>query len=103
VVLGGDLYLGWDAGVCKHPRSRAALGAVVRIAQLEAPMAGEGLLQMRFCSIACLRQFLLEAVDELERRAEAVGPQVQAARERAEKEEKRGQDLFGSQRKRKGS
>src|SRR5262249_39776715 len=80
-VLGGDLSLGWDAGVCKHPRSRTSLGAVVRVAQLEAPMPGEGLLQMQFCSITCLRQFLLAAVDELERRAEAVGPQVQAARE----------------------
>ena len=41
---------------------------------------------MQFCSIACLRQFLLAAVDELERRAEAVAPQVQAARVRAEAE-----------------
>ena len=86
VVLGGDLYLGWDAGVCKHPRSRTTLGAVVRVAQFEAPTAGEGALQMQFCSVACLRQFLVAAVDELERRAEAVGPQVQAARERAEAE-----------------
>jgi hypothetical protein len=90
VVLGGDLYLGWDAGVCKHPRSRTSLGAVVRVAQLEAPTAGEGSLQIQFCSIACLRQFLLAAVDELERRAEAVGSQVQAARDRAEAEGKKG-------------
>ncbi len=86
VVLGGDLYLGWDAGVCKSPRSRTSLGAVVRVAQVEAPTAGEGMLKMQFCSIACLRQFLLAAVDELERRAEAVGPEVQAARERAQAE-----------------
>ena len=33
VVLGGDLGLGWDAGVCKHPQSRASLGAVVNVAQ----------------------------------------------------------------------
>lgn len=83
VVLGGDLSLSWDAGVCKSPRSRASLGAVVRAAQLEAPQPGEGLIQLQFCSIACLRQFLLAAVDDLERRAEAVGPEVQAARERA--------------------
>jgi len=82
VVLGGDLTLGWDAGVCKHPQSRTSLGAVVRVAQLEAPRAGEGLIQMKLCSIACLRQFLLSAVEELERRAAAVKPQVQAARVR---------------------
>jgi hypothetical protein len=86
VVLGGDLFLGWDAGVCKHPKSRAALGAAVRVAQLQAPRPGDGFIQLQFCSIACLRQFLLAAVDELERRAEAVGPQVQAARERPEPE-----------------
>jgi hypothetical protein len=86
VVLGGDLYLGWDAGVCTHPQSRASLGATVRVAQLEAPTAGEGLLQMQFCSLTCLRQFLLAAVDELERKAAAVEPQVQAARERVEAE-----------------
>jgi hypothetical protein len=86
VVLGGDLYFGWDAGVSKHPRSRSSLGAAVRVAKVEARTPGEGLLQMQFCSIACLRQFLLAAVDELERRASAVGPQVQAARERANAE-----------------
>jgi hypothetical protein len=86
VVLGGDLYLDWDAGVCKHPKSRTTLGAVVRVAQLQAPRPDEGLLKLQFCSIACLRQFLLAAVDELERRVGAIGPQVQAARERAEAE-----------------
>ena len=86
VVLGGDLSLGWDAGVSRHPQSRAALGAVVRVAKLQAPQPGEGSIDLEFCSIACLRQFLLAAVDELERRAAAVGPQVQAARARAEAE-----------------
>lgn len=83
VVLGGDLALGWDAGVCASPRSLTALGAVVRAAQLQARRAGDGLIQLQFCSIACLRQFLLSAVDELERRAEAVRPQAEAARGRA--------------------
>src|SRR3954469_6768861 len=82
VVLGGDLSLGWDAGGSKHPRSRTSLGAGGRVAQLQAPRPGEGFLQLQFCSTACLRQFLLAAVDELERRAGAVGPEVQAARER---------------------
>lgn len=87
VVLGGDLYLGWDAGVSQHPRSRTTLGAVVRVATLQAPRPNEGAIDLQFCSIACLRQFLLTAVDELERRAEAVAPQVQPARERAEAEQ----------------
>lgn len=83
VVLGGDLFLGWDAGVSNHPKSLTSLGAVVRAFRTEAPMPNEGLLKVMFCSIACLRQFLLEAVDELERRAEAVGPKVRAARKRS--------------------
>jgi hypothetical protein len=86
VVLGGDLYLGWDAGVSKHPRSRTTLGAVVRLAQLQAPRPNDGAIDLQFCSIGCLRQFLLAAVDELQRRADAVGPEVQAARERVEAE-----------------
>lgn len=86
VVLGGDLSLGWDAGVCKHRLSRASLGAAVSIAKLQAPRPGEGFIQLQFCSIACLRQFLLAAVDELERRAAAVAPQVQTAREHADAE-----------------
>jgi hypothetical protein len=84
VVLGGDLYLGWDAGVSKHPQSRTTLGAVVRVAQLQAPRPNEGAIGLQFCSIACLRQFLMAAVDELERRAEVVGPQAQVARARTE-------------------
>jgi hypothetical protein len=82
VVLGGNLSLGWDAGVCKHPQSRNSLGAAVNVAQLQAPRPNEGLIQLKFCSIACLRQFLLAAVDELENRALAVEPAVQVARER---------------------
>ena len=86
VVLGGDLYLGWDAGVSTHPRSRTTLGAVVRAATLQAPRPGDGAIGLQFCSIACLRQFLTAAVDELERRAGAVAPRAQAARARAEAE-----------------
>lgn len=83
VVLGGDLFLGWDAGVCSHPKSRTSLGAVVRALRAEAPGPNEGLLKAQFCSIACLRQFLMAAVDELESRAEAIKPKVRTARERS--------------------
>jgi hypothetical protein len=86
MVLGGDLSLGWDAGVCKHPKSRTSLGAVVSVAKLQAPRTGEGCIDLQFCSIACLRQFLMAALDELERRAEDIGPQVKAAHARAEVE-----------------
>ena len=79
-TLGLDLYLDWDAGVCSSPRSRTNLGAVVRVATLKAPQAGEGAMQVRFCSIACLRQFLTASMDELERRAGRVAAQVEAAR-----------------------
>ncbi len=83
VTLGGDLFLSWDAGVCKHPMSRASLGATVRAARLQAPRTGEGFIPLQFCSIACLRKFLLSAVDELDQRAAAIGPQVKADRKRA--------------------
>lgn len=81
-VLGGDLYLGWDAGVSKHRRSRTTMGAVVRVATLQAPRPNDGAIDLLFCSIACLRQFLTAAVDELERRAGEVAPKVRAARDR---------------------
>lgn len=84
VFLGGHLFLGWDSGLSKHRSSRTTLGASVRVAQLQARSVNDGLLQLQFCSIACLRQFLLMALDELERRAQSLGPQVQTARKQAE-------------------
>ena len=86
VLLGGEMCLGWDAGVCKHPQSRASLGASVRAAQLQAPRPGEGLIQLQFCSIACLRKFLMDAVNDLEQRAAAVALEVKAARKRVNAE-----------------
>jgi hypothetical protein len=81
VFLGGDLILGWDSGVSKSPRSRASLGASLTAARKEARDSDAGTLEVRFCSTACLRRFLMAAVDELERRAALVEPQVRAARE----------------------
>jgi hypothetical protein len=82
VFLGGDLSLGWDSGVSKSSQSRASLGASVFVAKKEARDAGAGRLEVQFCSTACLRQFLMAAVDELEQRSAAVEPQVEAARQR---------------------
>lgn len=83
VILGGDLFLGWDAGVSSSPKSLTSLGATVRVLRTEAPGPNEGLLQVQFCSTVCMRLFLNAAVDDLERRAKAVGPKVRAARQRA--------------------
>ena len=82
VFLGGDLSLGWDSGISKGPQSRVSLGASVFVAKKEARDGGAGLLEVQFCSTTCLRRFLMAAVDELERRAAAIEPQVEAARQR---------------------
>lgn len=82
VYLGGNLMLGWDSGVSKSPQSRASLGASFFVAKNEARNTRAGDLHVQFCSIACLRQFLMAAVDELEKRAAAVEPEVEAARQR---------------------
>jgi hypothetical protein len=79
VFLGSDLILGWDSGVAKSPRSRASLGAAFTAARKEARDANAGRLEIQFCSIRCLRQFLMDAVDELERRVAAVEPEVRVA------------------------
>jgi hypothetical protein len=80
VYLGSDLILGWDSGVTKSPRSRASLGAAFTAAKKDARDANAGRLENQFCSTRCLRRFLEEAVDELERRVAAVGPAVRAAK-----------------------
>jgi hypothetical protein len=80
VFLGGDLILGWDSGVSRSPRSRASLGAAFIAAKKEARDASAGRLEVTFCSTRCLRQFLMDAVEELERRVAAVEPEVREAR-----------------------
>lgn len=79
VFLGGDLILGWDSGVAKSPRSPSSLGAAFIAAKKDARDAGAGRLEIQFCSTSCLRQFLMAAVDELDRRVAAVGTEVRAA------------------------
>ena len=83
-VAGADVFLGWDSGVSKGSRSRTSLGAVVRAARHEGEHPDGNLVSIAFCSTRCLRRFLNAAVDELERRAAAVEPEVRAARQRSE-------------------
>jgi hypothetical protein len=80
VFLGGDLILGWDSGVSRSLRSRASLGAAFIAAKKEARDASAGRLEVAFCSTRCLRQFLMAAVDELERRVATVESEVREAR-----------------------
>lgn len=81
VCLGVDVSLGWDSGVSASPRSRASLGAHLFAAKREGDDPDyRGGLSIEFCSTRCLRRFLTAAVDELERRAAAVGPRVKSAR-----------------------
>jgi hypothetical protein len=79
VFLGCDLILGWDSGIAKSPRSRASLGAAFTAAKKDARDAGAGRLEIQFCSTRCLRQFLMDAVDELEHWVAVVDPDVRAA------------------------
>jgi hypothetical protein len=80
VFVDCDLWLGWDSGVSKGRRSRSSLGAALRAVRREGEDPDGVGLSLVFCSIPCLRQFLTAAVDELERRAAAIEPEVRAAR-----------------------
>ena len=78
VFLGSHLMLGWDSGVSKHPLSRSSLGASFFVAKKDGRRADVGTMELHFCSTQCLRRFLNEAVDELDRRIAVVKPQVEA-------------------------
>jgi hypothetical protein len=79
VFLGAMLQLGWDAGIAKHPRSRANIGAAFTVAKKEGRDTEAGEMELRFCSARCLRQFLNAAVDELDRRIALNRPAAEAA------------------------
>ncbi len=64
-------------GDATEVQKRAAVRAVRR--EDQDPGYGCG-ISIQFCSAACLRQFLSDAVDELERRVAAIEPEVRAAR-----------------------
>ena len=85
VFLGGDLILGWDSGLTKSPQSRKSLGAAFTAVKKDARDGDAGTLDIEFCSTECLRKFLMAAVDELERRVEAIEPEVRAARQKQAK------------------
>ncbi|MEW4530928.1 hypothetical protein [Maioricimonas sp. JC845] len=84
VFLGSHLMLGWDSGVCKHPQSRSSLGASFFVAKKDGETPDVGQMEIQFCSVGCMRQFLMNAVDELERRIEKVTPEVAVAKEASE-------------------
>jgi len=79
VFLGSHLMLGWDSGLSKHPQSRASLGAAFFVAKKDGKKPDVGQMEIQFCSVRCLRRFLKEAVDELERRIAEVKPVVKDA------------------------
>jgi hypothetical protein len=80
VYLGSLLTLSWDSGVSKHPKSRASLGSTLTVAKKNGRNADASTINIQFCSTRCMRKFLMEAVDELDRRIEAVKPEVKRAK-----------------------
>ncbi len=84
VYLGSHFMLGWDSGLAKHPQSRASLGAALFVASKDGKKPDAGQMEIHFCSRRCLRRFLNEAVDELDRRAAKVKPEVARAKQKQE-------------------
>src|SRR5262245_53564041 len=66
----------WDSGVCKHPLSRTSLGAAFDAAKYVGKYDGSSQLHVEFCSTRCMRKFLMEAMNELERQINKVMPEV---------------------------
>lgn len=81
VFLGSNLMLGWDSGVSKHPNSRSSLGASLFVAKKDGTTPDVGQMEIQFCSVSCMRHFLMEAVDELERRISNVIPEVKEVKQ----------------------
>ncbi len=86
VFLGSELMLSWDSGVSKHPQARASLGAAFVIAKKDGGRPDVGQMGIQFCSTRCMRRFLKEAIDELDRRIAAVKPEIRAAKHQSGKE-----------------
>lgn len=77
--------LGWDSGVTKHPQSRASLGAAFVVAKKDGKDPEAGNLDLNFCSTRCMRRFLRQAVDDLDRRIAAVKPEIKAITKKTRK------------------
>src|SRR5262245_4952373 len=84
VFMGSNLYLGWDSGSSKHPRSRTAIGASVLIAKKSGKAREAGAMEVCFCSITCMRKFFNDAIDELDRQVGAAKDEVNDARMKAD-------------------
>lgn len=80
VYLGSHLMLGWDSGISKHPRAHASLGAHLFVAKKDGRRPDVGDVEIQFCSTRCMRRFVNEAIDELERRIAKVMPEVKTAK-----------------------
>lgn len=80
VFLGSHLMLSWDSGVSKHPRAKYSPGAAFFVATKDGRTPDVGKFDIQFCSIRCMRRFLKDAVDELERRMAEVKPEVKKAK-----------------------
>lgn len=80
VFLGSMLMLGWDSGISKHPQSRSSIGAAFTVAEKNGRNPDVGQMELHFCSTRCLRRFLKDAVDELDRRIAAAKPAVRKAK-----------------------
>jgi hypothetical protein len=83
VYFGSHLMLGWDSGIDKHPRSRTSLGASFFVAKKDGRNPNVGEMEIQFCSTRCMRRFFKEAIDELDRRIDAVEPELKAAKKKA--------------------
>ena len=80
VFLGSMLTLGWDSGISKHPQSRSSIGAAFTVARKNGRKPDVGQIELHFCSTRCLRRFLKDAVDELERRIATEKPAMRKAK-----------------------
>ncbi len=84
VFLGSSLMLSWDSGISKHAQARTSLGAAFFVAKKEGKRPDVGKMEIQFCSTRCMRRFLKEAIDELDRRIAAVKPEVTATKRKTE-------------------
>jgi hypothetical protein len=81
-TIDGLMVVGWDSSDSNSPQSRSSLGASFTAAKWVGKYNGWSQLAIDFCSARCMRTFLMDAVDELERQIQTVMPEVKQARRR---------------------